>query len=148
MLKQGSVSQIRTGELTKQSGHLVVTMCFYPRGLKKMLFHEYQSKLAPDRALFKDFKKYQKEFGHEEGFKKSNYEKRFALSPESIEKLQALSQLSKEKDVYLICQCEMGDRCHREMLLILAKEKFKAKTDTVKNDYPVFKNLIPTDYSN
>ena len=37
MIKQASVRQIRQGERTRKDGYVVITMCFYPRGLKKAL---------------------------------------------------------------------------------------------------------------
>jgi hypothetical protein len=50
--------------------------------------------------------------------------------------------MSKKKDVYFICSCRVGQRCHREMVLLLAKKWFKAKTDQVTNRYPGFEKRI------
>lgn len=47
MLKQASVSQIRSGEITRDHGFVAITMRHYPRGLKKELRDEYLGGLAP-----------------------------------------------------------------------------------------------------
>ena len=135
MLKQGSVGQIRRGELTRKDGYLVIAMRFYPRGLRKDLRDEYQGSLAPDLALFKDFKRWQLKMGHEQGFEKSNYDELFFLSLSALEELKRLAELSRRRDVYLVCQCEVGERCHREMLMLLAKKRFGAKIGSVSHDY-------------
>jgi uncharacterized protein YeaO (DUF488 family) len=142
MLKQASIRQIQKMELTRQQGYLVATMCFYPRGLRKELLDEYRSDLAPDRDLFKDFKKLQAEVGHEQAFEKSDYENRFSLSRRATEHLKELVKLSKNQDVYLACQCELGERCHREILLLIAQKEFNAEISEVFHSYPHFLNRI------
>src|SRR4051812_7343595 len=127
MLKQGTVTQLRKGELSRKDGFIAITMRFYPRGLKRELRDEYIRDLSPDTNLFKEFKKFQKTIGHEAAFKKVNYEKRFHLSFDGYEKLRQLSELSRRQDVYLICQCEIGQYCHREIMLLIAHHQFGAK---------------------
>ena len=136
MLRQASVGQLRRGEIARKDGTIVITMRFYPRGLRKELRDEYRADLAPDAALFKDFKRWQKEAGQEEGFRRSRYDERFSLSPQALERLKQLADLSQERDVFLVCQCEPGERCHREILLLLAKKRFGASIDRVRNEYP------------
>lgn len=142
MLKQASIRQIQKAEVTRDQGYLVATMCFYPRGLKKELLDEYRSDLAPDRDLFKDFKQHQTEVGHEAAFAKSQYEERFHLSRRATEHLKGLVKLSQTQDVYLACQCEIGERCHREILLMIAKQEFGAEISEIHNDYPVFQKRL------
>lgn len=142
MLKQASVSQVRKQELTKNDGYLVIAMRFYPRGLKKELWDEYRSELAPQAELFKEWKEFEAEFGHEAAFEKSDYESRFELSRRSLAYLEELSKMSQEKNVYLICQCDLGERCHREMLLLMAQKLFHAQTDSLSHSYPVFEKRI------
>lgn len=142
MLKQGSIGQLRSGELTRAHGYIVVAMAFYPRGLKKDLMDEYRAHLAPDRELFREWKEYEAEFGHEEAFKKSNYEARFTLAPDALESLRRLVDISRKKDVYLICQCEPGERCHREIVALIAQDKFKAEIAPLYNEYPTFKKRL------
>jgi uncharacterized protein YeaO (DUF488 family) len=137
MLKQGSVGQLRSGELTRAQGYIVVCMAFYPRGLKKDLLDEYRTHLAPDKELFKDWKNFEQQFGHDEAFKRSNYEARFTLNPEAMESLRRLTDKSRKQDVYLLCQCEPGQRCHREILLLIARDKLGADIGPVHNAYPV-----------
>ncbi len=138
MLKQASITQIRNGEITRRDGHLVIAMCHHPRGLPRAARDEYRRDLAPDHALFREWKSREKKMGPDQAFKKSRYAKRFRLSPEGREKLSQLSWLSQRRDVYLFCQCELGARCHREMLLLLARREFGARIGMVYHRYPEF----------
>jgi uncharacterized protein YeaO (DUF488 family) len=136
MMKQASVAQLRSGELGRKNGYLVVCMAYYPRGLKKEFLDEYRSDLAPDRELFREWKEFEESSGHEEAFNKSNYEERFTLSEEALAHLKVLSEFSRRSDVYLFCQCALGERCHREILMLTAQKKFDAPIDKVFHDYP------------
>jgi uncharacterized protein YeaO (DUF488 family) len=144
MLKQASVQQLRSGELTREKGYIVISMCFYPRGLKKELKDEFRNDLAPTPELLKDFKHFQALEGHEAGFEKSHYEERFQLSRRAFEYFKWLCQSSVEKDVYLVCQCELGERCHREILLLIAQKEFGTEIDKVFSSYPVFLERLKT----
>ncbi|MES3039001.1 MAG: DUF488 family protein [Bdellovibrionota bacterium] len=137
MIKQGSVKQIRTGEISRNDGYIIITMCHYPRGLKKGLKDEYRADFAPTRELLKDFNESQLLVGHEEAFLRSQYESRFVLKPGALEHLRTTSERAEKQDVYFICQCEMGERCHREILMLIAHEKFRAPIDKVFHEYPV-----------
>ena len=144
MLKQGSAPDLRSGALDSSHGYLVVAMCYYPRGLKKDKIDEFRSDLAPDRELFTEWKEFEEKFGHEEAFNKSNYEERFTLSSEALAHLRNLSDFAKRSDVFLICQCRIGERCHREILLLTAQKKFGAPIDKVFHEYPRYmKRLTP-----
>jgi uncharacterized protein YeaO (DUF488 family) len=138
LIHQASVLQVRRQEISRISTWIVITMCYYPRGIKKEWRDEFRSDLAPDRELFREWKKYEREVGHTEAFKLSHYEKRFHLSSSALEHLQELSLLSRKMDVYLVCQCAPGEMCHREMLMLLAKTKYGANTAPIFNSYEIF----------
>ncbi len=140
MIRQGAVGQLRSGELSRKNGYIAVTMRFYPRGLKKELMDEYRSDLAPDTALFKDFKKFQESNGHDQAFIDSHYEERFQLSSEGMYNLRQLAEKAKTKDVFFVCQCEVGARCHREILLLIAEKEFGAPIDKVFHRYETYFN--------
>ncbi len=148
MLKQASINQIRSGALTRENGYIVISMCFYPRGLKKELKDEFRNDLAPTPELLKDFKHFQALEGHGAGFEKSHYEERFSLSRRAFEYFRWLAKSSVEKDVYLVCQCELGERCHREILLLIAQKEFEIATDPVFHTYPIYlkrlESALPT----
>lgn len=137
MLKQGSVAELRSGEISRYRDYVVVCMAFYPRGVKKELIDEYRTHLAPDKDLIKDFKAAEEKAGHDEAFKITNYDARFRLLPEAVESLRRLTDKSRKQDVYLLCQCEAGARCHREILLLIAKERFGAEIGPVFHQYAV-----------
>lgn len=138
MLKQASISEIRSGKISRKDGYLVAAMCFYPRGLKKELLDEYRAHLAPDRKLFKDWKEVEQKSGHEAAFTETSYEERFTLAPDALESLRRLTDISLTRDVYIACQCEPGERCHREIVLLVAEHKFGAKIAPIHHEYPVF----------
>jgi hypothetical protein len=149
MLKQASVGDLKSEKISRDQGdYIVISMCFYPRFVRRELRDEYLSDLAPDRVLFGEFKRVQRATGdHNGAFARVSYEKRFALTNEGIEHLARLSTLAHERDVYLVCQCTVGERCHREMLLLMAKQWFTAKAEPPTNDYPVFRKRLSKRFS-
>jgi uncharacterized protein YeaO (DUF488 family) len=136
MLRQASAPDIRNQKITRDDGYIVIAMCFYPRGLRKELRDEYHGSLAPDKKLFKDWQAQNEAHGHDGAFAASNYEARFTLSEEAWDHLERLADLSNERDVYLVCQCQVGEMCHREILMLLAEREFHAKIDKVYHSYP------------
>lgn len=142
MLRQASLAQIRSGQLSRRQGYLVACMAYYPRGLAKDRLDEYRANLAPDRELLTEWKEIERRDGHEAAFKDSRYEERFTLEPDALESLRRLTDIAQKRDVYLTCQCEMGERCHREMLLLLARKKFAAEIGEVFNPYPQWLSRI------
>ena len=77
MLKQGAVRQLQRHELPRTTAHLVVTMAYYPRGIRREWHHDYRHFLGPTRELFKKWKCFEKTVGHEEAFRCAKYEERF-----------------------------------------------------------------------
>ncbi|MGI9451207.1 MAG: DUF488 family protein, N3 subclade [Geminicoccaceae bacterium] len=139
MLKQASLAQIRKKELPRGGSHIVVTMRFYPRFLKKELRDEFIADLAPDRDLLKAFNDAQKRLGdHNSAFAEVDYNRRFELCQSAWQHLERLSDLSRSKDVYLACICAMGERCHREILLLVSKHFYGCQIGDVFHDYPEF----------
>ncbi len=137
MLKQASIAQIRRQEITREDGYIVIAMCLYPRGLKREWRDEFLPQLAPSRDLLADFKSFEKTVGHDEAFVRSNYYSRFQLGESGGHDLRHVSDLSRTRDVYLVCQCEMGERCHREILLLMARARFGVEIGAVYHDYPL-----------
>ena len=141
MLKQASVEQVRNLQLPRENSHIVIAMCYYPRGIKKELSDEFRSELAPDRTLFTEWKEVEKAHGHDQAFITTRYEERFTLSPTGLYHLKKYSE--SPLDTYLVCQCKTGERCHREMLLLTGKLKYQAPIDKVFNSYPTYEKRIP-----
>lgn len=117
-------------------------MCFYPRGVKKEWRDDYKKDLAPDRELFREWKEAEKRVGHTEAFVESRYEERFQLSWLGEQYLNYYCKESLTKDVYLVCQCKVGEKCHREMLMLHGKLKYGAEIDRVFNDYSIYVSRI------
>lgn len=144
MLKQASVDQVRQKQIPRENTRLIIAMCYYPRGINTELADDFRNTLAPDRALFKEWKELEKKVGHEQAFIQTNYEKRFYLSPVALFMLKSYTEesLSNNKDIYFICQCELGERCHREILLLTASKKYGAAIDTLFHNYPIYEERI------
>ncbi|HYG75755.1 MAG TPA: DUF488 family protein [Planctomycetota bacterium] len=143
MLAQAAVEDVKAGRL-KSNDHIVIAMRHYPRGLKKPANSEYLQVLAPGDVLFKDFYKHKDDLGedHNTAFEHCRYEKRFGLTSAGLAELQRLCELSKSKDVVLVCQCGPGERCHRELLLLLAQKWYGAKTAPLRFSYPFFEQRL------
>lgn len=140
MLRQASLSDVRDGTITRARGHLVLTMRQHPRGFERTLRDEYVSDLAPTPAMLKEFLAQKRKLGgdHNYAFHSVGYERRFALSSKGVEALRRLAELAKGKDVYFICQCEADQRCHRELLLLLARKWYRSETSALRFEYPIF----------
>lgn len=143
MLKQASVTDLTMGRVSKDQGHIVITMRRYPRFVNKKLRDEYLTCMSPEKKLFEDWlEKKRKYQDHDGAFFKSHFEERFEINEEGFEHLARLCFLAETQDVYLICQCKTGERCHREFLLIMAKRLFSANVELPKNRYPVFEKRV------
>jgi uncharacterized protein YeaO (DUF488 family) len=139
MLKQGSVADVKNGIIKREDGHVVITMRFYPRFLRKEMRDEFVCDLAPEKELLREFNEAQKRLGnHNNSFAEVDYERRFQLEPRAMAHLKRLCALSAKRDVFLICICELGEMCHREMLMLLGKHLLGCQVDTVFHNYPVF----------
>ncbi len=143
-MKQASVQEVREQKISRANAFIIIVMCYHPRGIKAQWRDDFRNILAPDRELFKEWKAFEKTKGHDQAFELSHYEDRFSLSPLAMNLLKVYSQWSHEKDVYLVCQCEVGQRCHREMLLLVAKKKYDAAVGEIFLSYARFEARIPS----
>ena len=143
MLKQGTIQEVNDHVVEKRHGHLVITTRYYPRFFPRNLVDDYTCELAPTKSLLKEFKNLEKKLhDHNKAFAKMNYEKKFNLSEKAYQLLKHYSELSKKQDVYLLCYCKMGECCHRELLLLMAKKFFKIKIDKIFQPYKIFKKRL------
>src|SRR5579885_566479 len=134
---------VKTGAVSRKDGYIVIMMRYYPRFLRKELRDEFASDLAPDKLLLSDFNEAQKRLGnHNASFAEVDYEQRFQLDDAACRHLKALSDLSCKQDVYLLCICKLGERCHREILMLAAHKLFKCQIGEVFHEYPIFMNRL------
>lgn len=143
MLKQASVEQVRKQVLPRNNTVISIVMRHYPRGIKKEWSDEFRNLLAPDQELFTEWKARELKVGHNEAFSEVDYENRFELTPVALHLLKMYSEQSKTQDIYLVCQCRVGERCHREMLMLVAHKKYGAEIDQIYHDYAIFEKRIP-----
>src|SRR2546423_1846054 len=126
--------------VNRDKGYVVITMRRYPRFVRRELRDEYVSTMSPDSKLHEAWLSAKRRYhDHNGAFARVNYEKRFAVSDEGWGDLDRLCRLARRKTVYFVCQCRVGDRCHREMLLLLAREIFGIPAEEPRNDYPKFR---------
>lgn len=144
MLKQCSIADMKNQSIPRENSHIVVAMRYYPRFLKKELRDEFVCDLAPTKELLADFNAAQKRLGnHNASFAAVDYERRFRLSADGWSHLRRFAELSRTKDVYLGCICQLGDRCHREMLLLVSKQQYDCEIGQVFHSYPVLMGRLP-----
>lgn len=142
MLRRASVSEIKSGSLSKKGGLLVVTMRMYPRFLSKSLVDDYKPLLSPQKDLFERYREFKKRIGDQnEAFELAQYQREFALSREGLKDLQALAEVSKKQDVYMICQCAKDERCHVDLMLLIAQKKWGAEIGNLPYTYHQFRPL-------
>lgn len=118
-------------------------MQFYPRFLKREMVDEYLHSLAPPRDLFTEFKAKDRELkDHDKAFLAVAYESRFGINEKGILELARLSEISSGKDVFLLCQCLATEKCHGDLLLLLAKGWFAPPIQRIRPRYPEFERRI------
>jgi uncharacterized protein YeaO (DUF488 family) len=104
-------------EPTEESDGLRILIARYrPRALPKSKenWNEWWRDLAPSKALHKDYIKDKK-------MDWPGYKRRFIFeiinNPKALNKIQELRQLSKNRDITLLCHCyNVGDQCHRYLI--------------------------------
>ena len=144
MLKQASVSDLIADRVSRETAYIVITMRRYPRFVNRRFRDEYLSCMSPERKLFEDWLSAKRRFkNHDGAFSKVKFEERFNVEEEGLEHLARLSAMAANQDVYLVCQCPTGQRCHREFVLILARRLFKANAEKPCNSYPIFEKRMP-----
>lgn len=145
MLKQASTADLKAKQVSRADGLVVIAMRTYPRQVTKGERDEYLVDLSPDPALFREFKEAERRLGdHDAAFAAVRYEERFQLGSSALADLRRLSRAAGDRDVFLVCQCAIGQRCHRELLLLAARQAFDAVADSPLNDYPVFGQRLAT----
>lgn len=139
MLRKGCVKDLKSGRVSRELGYVAICMCRYPRGLAKEHIDAYIHELAPTQELLDEFHAERKRLdNHNAAFLAMNYQKKFTLTSAAVDHLRDLSERAKLGDVFVLCQCDMKERCHRELLLIAAKRWFSAPTELRSFSYPDF----------
>ena len=142
MLRQASVGELKKGEVSRERGYIVLAMRRYPRGVSKTLRDEYVAALGPPAELLDELHALKKSHSHNDAFAAARYEERFELTEPGIEALERLAELSRSRDVYLICQCKPDERCHRELLLLLAQARFRAQIAPLRFAYATYEARV------
>jgi uncharacterized protein YeaO (DUF488 family) len=139
MIRQATVEDISNERVTKRHGRVVVVTRYYPRYLKKKLIDDYFAVLAPPKPLLHEFKEREVQMNadHDGAFEAIDYESKFTLSEAGLALLQEISAESARRPVYFVCHCKLGQRCHREILMLAARELFGATIGKVYLEYPV-----------
>jgi uncharacterized protein YeaO (DUF488 family) len=143
MILRASLAEIKKGSVTKEDGYLVVAMRTYPRFLLKSAIDDYKQSLSPQKELFEHYRELKKQIGSQnEAFERAQYQSKFALTPSGLLDLKDLVEKSKNKNVYLICQCEKNERCHVDLMLLIAKHKYAAEIGSLPFEYSVYSSRV------
>ena len=143
MLKQAALNEVKEEKISKANGYLVIATRYYPQFFPRDEVHEYINVLAPSKMLLQQFKALEKKLkNHDLAFAQMEYEKKFSISTKAYEELKRLSELSKKVDVYLVCYCQRGQCCHRELLLMMAQKFFNTAIEQPARDYPIFADRL------
>jgi uncharacterized protein YeaO (DUF488 family) len=90
-------------------GLRVLITRYYPRGVRKDRFDRRVVALSPSRRLLSSYRSGEMGWGEfSEAFLSE-----LRANPESLEAIRALHELSKERDVTLLCYERRGLPCHR-----------------------------------
>ncbi len=139
MLRRASVADVKAGKVSLRDGLVVVTMRVYPRFLKRELVSEYVASLAPAAELFADYRARKQASGDQDrSFEGAHYQRRFELDARGLAELARLSARAREEDVYLVCQCDRRERCHVDLMLLLAQHHFGAPIGELAVAYDEF----------
>ncbi len=138
MLYRAPVAEVKAGRVNRRYGYLAIVMQYYPRFLGKELTDAYLKSLAPDKSLFTEFKALELASDHDAAFEAVKYQSRFEITPAGWKDLEALAGISSARDVFLICQCNLDQRCHADLLLLAAQARFNARIPTLRKAYPEF----------
>lgn len=145
MLKQATVEDISNRRITKIHGRIVVVTHYYPRFLKRNLIDDYARELAPTRELLTEFKEAERASGdHDGAFAVIDYESKFNLSKAGYDTLEKLARESAARPVYLVCHCTIGQCCHREILMLIARERYGAPVARIHKSYDTFLKRLPS----
>lgn len=93
-------------------GHRLLTMRYWPRGVRKDHVDAWERGLAPTRELLADYRsgsidwpEYERRYRHE-----------MATRTESIDAITTLRERSVNEVITVICGCKVATRCHRTLL--------------------------------
>lgn len=139
-LRRASISEIKSGEISKKDGLLIVTMRMYPRFLSRTLVDDYRPLLSPQKDLFERYREIKNRIGDQnEAFELAQYQHEFTLSPEGLQVLRELAETSKHQDVYMICQCAKNERCHVDLMLLIAQKNWGPEIGDLPHVYSRFR---------
>ncbi|MGK5085958.1 hypothetical protein WDW86_00210 [Bdellovibrionota bacterium FG-2] len=140
MLNRASIHEVKSGQISKAHGYLVIAMRVYPRFLPKELVDEYLHSLSPQADLFGRYREYKKKLKQQDlAFQMAQYEREFALSGKGLEDLERLAGMSLDQNVYLICQCERLECCHVDLMLLIGEKRFGARIGKLPHEYREFR---------
>ena len=97
-------------------GHRVLTMRYWPRGIRKELVDSWDRGLAPSSELLADYRTGAIDWP---GFTR-RYRHEMTTRPDSIEAIAALRERASGETVTVMCGCKDETHCHRALLKEIA----------------------------
>ncbi len=105
----------------ESDGTRILITRYYPRGVRKGHFDEWVRELAPSPELLKGYKE---GVVNDEQFTMMFLSQIFS-SVESLEALQTISEMAKNREVTLLCYEKDGQFCHRHLVNSLVINEIK-----------------------
>lgn len=109
--------------IEEDDGVRVLITRYYPRGVKKGHFDIWFRSLSPSPSLLKQYKNGSESWEEFE----SDFVSEIRDSMESNKQLEDISNLSKKKNVTLLCYEKSGHNCHRYLVKDLINRQVPPK---------------------
>ena len=98
-------------EPSPEDGLRILITRYWPRGIRRELVDEYDTKVAPSRELLREFK--------HEALAWEPYTQRYFAEMQSEEaqrEIARLAEIARTRTITLMCVCEDETHCHRSLL--------------------------------
>lgn len=107
----------------RSDGTRVLVTRYYPRGVKRAHFDLWIRDASPEVKLLKAYKNNEIDW---ETFSRK-FKVQLHTSPESKEAIKQIVELSKTRNVTLLCYEKEGENCHRQIVKSLVNQKIKPR---------------------
>jgi uncharacterized protein YeaO (DUF488 family) len=123
-------------------GRRILITRYYPRGVKKDRFDEWQRALSPSTKLLREYK--DEEIGW--AVFKSRFLKELQSSDGSLEVIKTFHDRMSTEVITLLCYEKSGEHCHRHIVKVIIEnpKMLRRKFEPDYNDEDSGPNLIET----
>jgi uncharacterized protein YeaO (DUF488 family) len=102
-------------------GTRVLVTRYYPRGVKKTHFDLWLHDVSPEATLLKDYRNKGVDW---RGFS-AKFRRQLRTMPASKEAMKQLVELSRNREVTILCYEKEGEKCHRNIVKSIVNRRNK-----------------------